>query len=201
MSLCDTVRWKPQALRGWSPGKGQDLEHPTSAICPIMALPRLLLPPARFLQPNLLPLHTDLPHTRPLLTDVPRCIFIPAKATEIPFCDHRRVPVLFPHLHPNSCFYNPEVLHTELGHHSGFSGPASRVEPPRSFTSRGTGTQLSLFHLQQLGHPAERPAVCPHRLTCQGSLSGSEMRTWQQVNTTANRACPHPLMASESGQG
>ena len=85
MSLCDTVRWKPQALRGWSPGKGQDLEHPTSAICPIMALPRLLLPPARFLQPNLLPLHTDLPHTRPLLTDVPRCIFIPAKATEIPF--------------------------------------------------------------------------------------------------------------------
>ena len=50
MSLCDTVRWHAQALRGWSPGKAQDLEHPTSAICPIMALPRLSLPPAWVLQ-------------------------------------------------------------------------------------------------------------------------------------------------------
>lgn len=117
------------------------------------------------------PLHTDFLHTCPLSPDISRCISIPAKATEIPFRDHRRVPVLFPHLDPNSCFYNPEVLHTELGHHSGFSGPASRVEPLRSFTPRGTGTQWSLFHLQQLGHPAERPGVCPHRLICQGSLS------------------------------
>ena len=108
------------------------------------------------------PLHTDFPHTSPLSPDIPRCVCIPAKATEITFHNHRRVPVLFPHLHPNSCYCNPEVLHSQLGHHSGFSGPARKVEPLRSFTLRGTGHNRPLSHLQHLGQPAERPGVCPH---------------------------------------
>ena len=110
------------------------------------------------------PLHTDFLHTSPLSPDIPRCVCIPAKATGIPFHNHRRVPVLFPHLHPNSCYCNPEVLHSQLGHHSGFSGPASRVEPLRSFTPRGTGTRSSPFPPAAAGTPS-REARCVPSLT------------------------------------
>lgn len=42
------------------------------------------------------PLHTDFLHTCPLSPDIPRCISIPAKATEIPFHDHRRPSFISP---------------------------------------------------------------------------------------------------------
>lgn len=191
MSLCDTVCWQPQALRGWSPGKGRHLEHPTSAICPVMALPRLSLPPARCF-PNPVPYTQTFrtqAHFRQTYPGVYAFLLRPQRS---PSTTTEEFQVYFPTctLTPASAVLSSSTVNWAIT--VAFQGLPAGQSHCEALLPGARGPERPLSHLQQLGHPAERPGVCPHRLICQGSFSGSEMRMWQEANTIADTPLPLP---------